>query len=135
MSDRETTPSTETPDKRRWVVKVAAAALFTAVIAYWIGAGERRPQQLVGRWTATPQDADAAERQFESLADGTFWTYKAGVRISEATWHGSEKELVVVTDNLPQKPSVGGLLERLAQFALNPSGSRRSVKFDVARSG
>jgi hypothetical protein len=135
MSDRETTPSTEAPAKRRWILKVAAAALVIAVIASWIGAGERRPQQFVGRWTAASPDSDAPERQFEFLADGTFWTYSAGAKSYEGTWHGSERELVVVTDNLPQRPSVGGWLERLAQFALNPSGSRRSVKFDVSRSG
>jgi hypothetical protein len=136
MSDRETTPSTKAPSKRRWVVVVAAIALIIAGIARWIGAGERRPQQYVGRWIAAAPDAAAAERQFEFLADGTFWTYSAGVRRYEGTWHGSEKELVVVTDTMPsQRPSVGGWLERLAQFALNPSGSNRSIRFDVASSG
>jgi hypothetical protein len=136
MSDRETTPSTETPAKPRWVVKVAAAALIIAVIACWIGAGERRPQQYVGAWAAASPDPDAAEQQFEFLADGTFWTYSAGAKRYEGTWHGSERELVVVTDNMPsQRPSVGGWLERMARFALNPSGSNSSVKFDVARKG
>jgi hypothetical protein len=136
MSDRETTPSTEAPAKRRWIVKVAAAALIIAAIACWIGAGEGRPQQFVGMWAEAARETDAPERRLEYLADGTFWTYSAGVKRYEGTWHGSERELVVVTDTMSsQRPSVGGWLERLAQFALNPSGSRRSVKFDVARKG
>jgi hypothetical protein len=135
MSSDETTPSMQAPSKRRWIIKVAAAALSIGVIAFWMVAGVHRPQQYVGRWTVASTGSNAAERQFEFLADGTFWTYSAGAKTYEGTWYGSERELVVVTDVTTKRPSVGRLRERLVRFALNPSGSRHTIKFDVASSG